>query len=481
MNLANYRKEFSIFIYDENVHMARLLKESLTTLGYEAHFYSSDNLLIQAIYLALPHTVVLPFQESSIKLIADIKKISHEIQIVMVGEKADEEMMGELAAKDAIYDYVTEAVKYPKTFTHRIDRGIEKWLISLSKEEITLPPPMVEDKAIELNEKHNKLEFVETPAAPAMPAPSQESLLYELLSQTSETDAISWTLAQLSKFAGVEFAFLKYSSSNEILSLTEISTGITEQHANLGIKIEAIDDKEDFFQNPSDYGIWNEFFTGVCKADVTNAFVLQSSGLPLGMIVALGEINEDARTTARRFAKILNVLLEGHQKTRLIFDYMPIETKTFCLHNKAFYERLNDEVSRSRRINLPVSVASFEIRCFDGSLNLRAQKLVANVLKRFTRVTDFTGRISEKRFALALPHANLENAAAKTANLLNIIKAAIDEKKWTRVYVTAGVNEFPENVTDSMSLLAGSEDAADQAAPFEVIVYKKEEEKVATL
>jgi GGDEF domain-containing protein len=171
----------------------------------------------------------------------------------------------------------------------------------------------------------------------------------------------------------------------------------------------------------------------------------------------------------------LQVVLENKYQARLLFDYLEVETKTFCLRSKNFYERLNNEISRARRLNRPISAVTFELRAKDPGHLQAGQQLVAKILKRFTRVTDFVGRISDRRFAAALPHADLENAAKKASTLLGIIQAAIDEKEGLGVTVSAGVNEFPTNVSDSMSLLEGCEEAAEQAAAFEVMVYAKDD------
>ena len=135
MNLDNYRKDFSIFIFNENIHMARLLKESLTSKGYEAHFYSSQSLFMQAIYLTLPHMVVLPYFQGVQEMISEVKKISKEIQIILCGEDEHLENIMALVERGMAYDFSLNVVKNVKGFQHRVDQAAEKWLISITKEQ----------------------------------------------------------------------------------------------------------------------------------------------------------------------------------------------------------------------------------------------------------------------------------------------------------------------------------------------------------
>jgi len=477
MNLTIYRKEFSIFIYTDNVNLSRLLKQSLSERGYEAQFYDSGNLLKQAIHLALPHIVVLSHHDRIADEIAAIAKISKEIQIILVGHDEQEEAMATLAEQDAVYDYVVNPVKFIKAFAHRVDKAVEKWMIALINEqqtEILDSEPTETDlgpKLTAFQAANGQIEFVEKPAQIS----SMESLTQELLSQPTEKDAITWALQKLAAFSGRDFIFLRHNFSSEALVLTEISYGMGQKHEGLGIKLSQIKDQEHFFKNPGEYKVWSDFFTQVFSATTTPYFTLRSQGTVLGLVIGLGEIKEETVAIADRLVRTLQILLENKHQARLLFDYLEVETKTFCLRSKNFYEKLNNEISRGRRLNLPVSAVTFEVRAHDPGHLQMGQQLVAKILKRFTRVTDFTGRISDRRFAVALPHANLENAAKKASTLMGIIQAAIEEKNGLGLTVCAGVNEFPANVSDSMSLLEGCEEAAEQAGAFEVLVYTKDE------
>lgn len=477
MNLTIYRKEFSIFIYNDNINLSRLLMQTLVERGYEAHYYDSPQLLKQAIHIALPHIVVLGYQERIEELLLAIQKTSREIQVILVGEAAQDEAMAQLAEQGLIYDYFTEPVKFIRSFAHRVDKAVEKWMISLINEqhgdveEAEITETDLGAKITAFQNSAGKLEFVEKP----VPLASMESLTYDILSQPTENDAIALALKSLARSTGRDFLFLRYNPSSEALVLTDISYGMSQKHEGLGIKLATVKDQDHFYKNPGAYKIWSDFFLQVFNATTTPYFSLRSAGGVLGLVVCLGDLLEESVLFSDKIVRTLQVILENRHQARLLFDYMEIETKTFCLRSKNFYDRLNGEISRARRLNRPVAAATFEIRAHDPGHLHAAQQIVAKILKRFTRVTDFTGRISDRRFAVALPHADLEGAAKKASTLMGIIQAAIEEKGGLGITVGAGVNEFPANVNDSMSLLEGCEEAAEQAGAFEVLVFTKDE------
>lgn len=463
MNLDNYRKDFSIFIYNENLPLARLLKDGLTSKGYETHFYSSNSLFMQAIYLTLPHMVILPYFNGVQEVLSEVRKISKEILIILCAEDDNIENVMALIERGLAYDYVTNVVKNIKGFQHRVDQAAEKWLISITKEQAPQADPFGHIF------KNPHMQFAEEKTAEG----SRDSALSEMLRQKSEEEAINNALTQLQRLTGKEFAFLKNDHHNEILSLTDVSFGFANQHRGLGIRYAEVHRSENFWGELKKHPLCVEFFDQVFMAPNPTCYVLESGGQVLGVLAGLGELTEDSQSILESFGHALCILLDNFAKTRALYNLNTLDKRTDCLNNKTFYEKMSLEVSRARRLNLPVSVLSFQMSARNETQFNRAVLLVARVLKRFTRSTDYVGRISETRFAVLFPHTAQAPSAQKAGILLGIIKAALEEKRLMDVYVSAGVNEFPDQCEDSLSLLQGSEEACDQAEPFEVMVNSR--------
>lgn len=470
MNPKKYNKEFSIFVYDENPVQARFLKEMLLREGYEVHFYTSEELLLQAIYLALPHIVILPLIEKTTHLSQEIQKMSQEIQIFVTCATTEAERAHRLLEQEVIYDYVLDPVALPGQLAHRVSRGVEAWLFRMAKE---APATVVAEKKTET--KIETLEFIEVtePTATIIDSGIPELLLCE-----SEEVAVHFSLKRLQDQCRRDFVYLKYDFENEALQLVDVASGMTARHRKIGVKLEGIADLSHFFAHPQDYKIWADFFTHVFHADQTRSFVVQSKELVFGILVATDTLSDAHQNLAQQHMRALSLMIDGFFKSRLIYDHIPVELKTYCLNNKTFYEKLNNEVSRSRRHQNVLSVLSFEVRSSQGLNNSQTQKamaLLAKIAKRFTRSSDFVGRIADCRLAIALPQTEQEKAAFVASRLTMIVQKALAEVQQS-AEVFCGVSTFPLLANDTMSLLEGSEQAVSQAGPFEVVLYNLDED-----
>ena len=254
------------------------------------------------------------------------------------------------------------------------------------------------------------------------------------------------------------------------MHLSDVASGMTARHRKIGIKLDAIADLPHFFAQPQDYKIWSDFFTHVFHADQTHSFLVKSKDMVFGMLVATDTLSEPHQALAQQHCCALSLMIDGFFKSRLIYDHLPVELKTYCLNNKTFYEKLNNEVSRSRRHQNILSVLSFEVRGANKAQQQQGMSILAKIAKRFTRSSDFVGRLTDSRLAIALPQTEQEKAAFVASRLTLIAQKALAEEKLS-AEVFCGVSTFPHLANDTMSLLEGSEQAASQAGGFEVVLY----------
>jgi GGDEF domain-containing protein len=471
MNLKSYKKEFSIFVYDENPVQARFLKEALVREGYEAHFYTTEDLLLQAIYLALPHIVVLPALDKTSEMVQSIHKISREIQIFGVGPASEGERLHRLLEQDLIYDYVLDPVTLTSQFTHRIQRGIEAWLSKMSYEKSKQLLQEQKEKSTQVVPTATAMKSLDFIDEAAIQSTAVDHKIGELLLCESEEVAIQFGLKRLQDLCRKNFAYLKYDEAAGTLVLQDVATGMTKKLRHLGLKLEGVEDRNHFFLQAQDFKVWTDFFKQVFQAEHTSYFILKGKEVVHGLLVSLDSLNDDEKQVAQKVSRALSLILDNHFKTRLIFDHIPIELKSFCLNNKYFYEKLNAEISRARRHQIPVAVLSFDVQGETAQHVQQQALLLTKILRRFTRVSDFVGRLSDQKVAVALPHTPLEGAAFVGSRLQRIVQKAFAEKGWNSAIVTCGASCFPSLASDSMSLLEGSEEAASQSAPFEVVLY----------
>jgi diguanylate cyclase (GGDEF)-like protein len=145
-------------------------------------------------------------------------------------------------------------------------------------------------------------------------------------------------------------------------------------------------------------------------------------------------------------------------------------TEVLDRHN--FLMKIGEEVTRSRRTRLPVSLVVCSIDRFetlaqqidkeDLDLLLR---MVAQILRQNSRVNDLVGRISSDEFAILLPHTGRRGGAIKAERLRRILQSADFSEaivKAPKLTMSLGVSEYPSLSVDADDLLKSSDDALFQ-------------------
>lgn len=459
----NYKPEFTLFVYNENLKMARLLKEALSQAGYESHFYSSKDLLLQATYLTLPHIVVLPCDESTKEIIAELQLISREILIFLVGDESMRARMFELSQQGYCYDYQVSPVRHINEFKHRVNKVVDKWVVTLQAEGI--------EAANVFSSKIHEKSFVVTPAGEL-----KSNVFSHMMTLKTSSDLITYLLKQISEVTGADIIYMQNSRRSESLRLINHSAGFSPRYNNLGVSYRGMSlrEKESFLKDPGSAKVTKEFFEKVFAERSYIWAALENESDVFGYIVSLRKLNTEVYRTVVELTHMAGTLLDNIHKSELIYDHLPYERYTFCYSNRFFYEKCSHEISRSRRLSLSLSALTFHVSTYNESYENRVGRTIAKILKRFTRVTDVIGRLSEERFTVLFPHTSQDNSSKKAASLLKVIQAALVEQGLNGVEVRCGVSAYPQCAEDAMSLVETSEEACDQAAPYEVFVYRND-------
>lgn len=139
------------------------------------------------------------------------------------------------------------------------------------------------------------------------------------------------------------------------------------------------------------------------------------------------------------------------------------------LHNrKYFYQKLEEEISRARRLKKPVSVVRIGIDHLteiEQSLGEHQKemvlKTVATIIKRTSRVNDISCRTSDQQVSLILPHCSRRGAALRAERLRRIVEAHIFSTIELKVSISCGVSEYPSLSQNALDLDATATQALD--------------------
>ncbi len=137
-----------------------------------------------------------------------------------------------------------------------------------------------------------------------------------------------------------------------------------------------------------------------------------------------------------------------HLKTLAIKDQL-----TGLYNHNFFYNRLDDEFSRSKRYGVPLSLIMLDIDNFKGindnfghRAGDRTLKEVAAMLKKTARKADIVSRYGGEEFAIILPHTNLQGAKGEAERIRQLIYAhTYAGLKDVKVSTSIGVAAFPSS------------------------------------
>jgi diguanylate cyclase (GGDEF)-like protein len=135
------------------------------------------------------------------------------------------------------------------------------------------------------------------------------------------------------------------------------------------------------------------------------------------------------------------------------------------LKNKgAFSPRLEDEIARAKRYNLPLSLLFLDIDkfkefndTFGHPAGDEAIQQVSRIIETYTRPSDFVARVGGEEFAVILPSTDAQGAFIMAERLRQGLESSI----WTKRHITIsiGLAEMSETLENSSNLI----DAADKA------------------
>jgi diguanylate cyclase (GGDEF)-like protein len=150
-----------------------------------------------------------------------------------------------------------------------------------------------------------------------------------------------------------------------------------------------------------------------------------------------------------------------------------------------FYERMNEEMKRSKRYQLNFAFLMLDIddfkHCNDTYGHLVGDvvlKDIARVIKENVREIDVVARYGGEEISLVLPETGEESARVVAERLRKKIEEhvfkAYDEK--LKLTVSAGIAIYPKDSTDARTLIDRADEAlyvAKKSGKNVVYVYKK--------
>ncbi len=472
MRLVSLRSEILLYLIgDLSSPIIRSVARRLIEGGYEPQLIPAGTGALLRFRQDPPHIAVVcgPIEINETgsnddleEAAREFRSISEETQIVLVTTD-DKAGAGHKLLGSGYSDVLDRIEKRWEELVPRVDAALDRWSVMLRLEEI-------EAKYNQTDLAYRRArESLEAKELHAIPLGVQQYL--QGRAQITDRDELFGLVAQSAAtiVEGKQVLVFRYLPAFKQLGLVNVQSSSGRA---IGLKLEDIDRQQirGLLEDAQGWQQFREMIQTVWHCKVFKCFFVQDEDEHHCLVVALDLDESDPRgllvdqvvklfSEDRRHFSILHQL--RHTADR---DYL-----TGALLRRELNPRLDQEISRARRLNDSVSVALVRI---DRAEQFRAElgahafndlcRRVGRLLLKHSRTTDHLIRSDFHEFLLILPHTELKGAAIKSERLRRLFETnsvPVHGSTWGSATVSIGVSSYPSVANDAHSLLTHADRA----------------------
>ncbi|MES2856516.1 MAG: diguanylate cyclase [Bdellovibrionota bacterium] len=479
-NISKNREQFSVMIVERDLFSAKELADSVRSSGYSSvTFYPTLEAAKAAAFESPPHLIlfdVASFAEHAEPFLRAIEEISPEIlSILMIRPEHSIQSLA-LVSLGLAHDSVIRPFFSALDLVHKLDRAALQIFLQFESEQ--LKEKLINRSRPEILDGDNVVEAVKEIAAEekSLVEPFAAEVATDFISSVSGLKDLDSTvkvfLETLSKTMNeAPSLYFKYLPGHASLLVAQANYLPLETFRGLGVHIgeNIAGGINQLKGTPSDFlplqRMLGEVFPGTQFQAIPHLIEGELSGV---FVVLSGmEISESAMLCA----KIFELVYRRNQimKEKHVLD--TTDVLTGLLNARYFSTRIDEEIARSRRIFLPVSLVKIGVDRFDEILKAIGPqqadvilKVIGTVLKKTTRVCDSVARVDASGFSILMPHTPHLGAAMKAERIRRMIAATRFPSLVAAgsLTVSCGVSEYPSFSADAVSLMSTADEALDQ-------------------
>ena len=473
IDITGLRKEFTVFVIERDPTMAISLVETLKSVGYQqARFYPTLASAQSMIQSEAPHVLVIDhdgFEATLDKFLVDVKATSPETLTILAASSRKFLDSLQCVSRTLAYDTISRPFATTLELVQKVDRACQFLYYQFEGEQLR--------EQIEGEGDLAPQKFVSQPTNTTTAGIEAMDGALEKLSQTKDleqtvqifVDALSRSLRN------APIAFFRYVPAHMSLLFAQSAWLPNEKFRGIGLDLKKEDPSQISYvvEGPGEMPSLRALVRDVFNKEKFTAFSHVSDGEALGVFVILDQVNleENMQVNILRRAFELAYKRNLTIKEKHLLDLT--DPLTGLANRKQFLSRLEQEMARSRRILMPVSLITMDVDGF-SALNSRlgtqqadsVLKTVAMILKRTTRLNDILARVGPDEFACLLPHTGHEGAAIKAERLRILLESTkvplLEGLGLGPIRVSCGVSEYPSFCGDGEGLIQSADEAMVQ-------------------
>lgn len=455
MDFAKVRKDFTVYVVDSETSYCDLISECLRGAGYHVETFMQGEDVVEQIKKHPPHIIVLGtylMGMTGLQLVRQVRELSADIQLIIMSNYAEGDIASEalaLGACDRIYKPIPNIADVVSV----VDRVTERRFLEFSNEE--LYRKLVSAKRAQ---RQLRRRFVEERTVLDL----AQRLGSQLTAFSDGSQALSSLVTCFGKELKTDLLFFRHlPNQNNFVCTHTTNPGLKGVQINLAL--ESLD---------SDPEGARDILTVLLNKNQFDYRLVKSSGNIFGLLVFGKSLSDPIRRRAVDYAlQKFELYYELFETRKILFANLIKDDVSGAWTKAEFEKRAIDEISRARRLKMPVSMLYIgidkaeEVRGAIGSDaydDLIAK--FADMLIKTSRCTDIVGRYNDNEFGVILPHTDKYGAAIKAEKFRRHVEKTefLPEhlaKAEIAIRVSIGVSEYPSICMDAETLW----NAADSA------------------
>lgn len=474
MDFSQRRKEFSIFVIDADFAHARALAETLQGAGYaETRFFPTVESALTVARDLPPHVVLLAADVGGDKadqaaeaFLLELRSISSEILAIPMISNRQILSALQMVGRGLAFDYVARPLVSTLELVQKIDRACARLYYQFESEQL-------------------REHYAGAGAGSVMGEKDYEPPIgdflgeaIERLAQAKEIDQCVQSFMEiLSRGANdAPTLYFRYVPSHMSLLVSQAVWLPIEKFRGVGLDLKSVSgaDFSEFFREPVRLPGFVELITQVFRRTRFTAFTHFHDQDVVGIFVVLDAVDVD--TPGSGLAALRTVFDVAYRRNVAMKEKHALDTAdavTGLFNRRHFAKCLEEEIVRSRRILLPVSLITLRI---DGFRRLHEElgfqqvdallRMLGAILKKTTRLNDIIARTNSDEVNLVLPHTAYMGAAVKAERVRRVVEGTkfpvLEARGVGSLTVSCGVSEYPSFSSDAESLIRTADEALNQ-------------------
>lgn len=473
MKIDEVRPSFTVYTIASDADRLGGVAESLGLAGYMVASFSELTAAFSEFYSNPPHFLLFDSRETKFNLKKAIGQVVSQLpesHIFLVTPAEDREKTAPLLEL-GVYDLILLPVASQTELVRALDRATERDYFMYMNERLMQEQAQVPS--------HDPVESAPLDRAATSEAKSDDFHLQyaqRIFDQGSFDDCVQVFLDSVSGLLGSEpVVFFKYVHSRRVLLAAQSANlkNVDLQGLGLNFNESTTGFRTVQLRDPMSIEAFVEMVHEVFKLDDFFAWPVEALGEIQGVVCFLFP------PTASGFDGILREWLGLLEKALTLIESQKrlhvVTTKdlgTDLLNRQTFIGKISEEISRSRRTRLPISLVQIAVDQYGQLSSSYGQdeaqvvlKTAARILEKHSRVNDIIGRTGVDEFGLLLPHTGKQGAMIKAERLRRIFESADFGKVlagFSNLTISLGVSEYPGLVRDAEELLQSADEALYQ-------------------